>query len=76
MVAGVGDNWLHCIQGWEAEREYWWLSSLSPFTSVQDPSLGDSAAHIQGRSSHFNEPNLETPSKMGPGICLLDDATS
>lgn len=52
------------------------LRSLSPFSSVQDPSLGDSAAHIQGRSSHFNEPNLETPSKMGPGICLLDDATS
>lgn len=49
------------IQAGSREEETLVLSSLSPFHTIQDPSLQGSTANICGRSFYY--PNIENPSR-------------
>lgn len=70
----VWGTWSRGILSQEVEREGWWCAASFPpfpFYSVQTPSPGDAALHVQGRSSLFSPAFLsEIPY---PGVCLLGD---
>lgn len=73
MASGAWGDPSHriCLILGSRDRQTLVLSPLSPFHSVQNPSPWDRATHIQGVSSHLNQPELATPFQTCPKTNLI-----